>query len=107
MAEPALVPLLSVRDLKRHFVTGTTLLGKVTRTVYAVDGVSFHVHAGRTLSIVGESGCGKSTFTRCFLRLLEGCRFPTRCWMAKDCCSTVEPELRMDGVATNACHFPQ
>lgn len=71
MSETATTPLLRVRGLKKHFVIGKTLFGKVTRTVFAVDGVSFDVYAGRTLSIVGESGCGKSTVGRTILRLLE------------------------------------
>ncbi|MCO5161785.1 MAG: ATP-binding cassette domain-containing protein [Mesorhizobium sp.] len=71
MTDTAGTPLLRVRDLKKHFVTSRTLFGRPTRTIYAVDGVSFDVHAGRTLSIVGESGCGKSTVGRTILRLLE------------------------------------
>jgi oligopeptide transport system ATP-binding protein len=46
-------PLLSVRDLQTHFFTREGV-------VHAVDGVSFDVHKGRTLGIVGESGCGKT-----------------------------------------------
>ncbi|RWB76241.1 MAG: ATP-binding cassette domain-containing protein [Mesorhizobium sp.] len=37
----------------------------------------------------------------------SGCRFRTRCWKAKEVCSTTEPELRSDGASTFACHFPQ
>jgi peptide/nickel transport system ATP-binding protein len=59
------VPLLEVNDLKKHF----PLKGK--SVVRAVDGVSFEVRRGETLSLVGESGCGKSTVGRAILRLLE------------------------------------
>ena len=55
-------PLLEVRDLKKHFA----LHGAVIR---AVDGVSFAIERGETLSLVGESGCGKSTVGRSVLRL--------------------------------------
>jgi oligopeptide/dipeptide ABC transporter ATP-binding protein len=57
-------PLLSVRGLRTHFVAdeGTTR---------AVDGVTFDLHAGRTLGIVGETGCGKSVTARSILRIVE------------------------------------
>src|SRR4051812_43053101 len=57
-------PLLSVRDLKTHFFAqeGTTR---------AVDGVSFDVYSGRTLGIVGETGCGKSVTARSILRIID------------------------------------
>jgi peptide/nickel transport system ATP-binding protein len=63
-------PLLEVRDLKKHFPL-RGLLGALTGHVYAVDGVSFTINRGETLSLVGESGCGKSTVGRCILRLTE------------------------------------
>ena len=50
--------LLEVKDLKRHYQIGGGLLRKA-RTLRAVDGVSFSLAAGRTLAVVGESGCGK------------------------------------------------
>jgi oligopeptide/dipeptide ABC transporter ATP-binding protein len=53
-------PLLQVRDLKVHFKLRRGV-GTHGGVVKAVDGVSFDVHAGRTLALVGESGCGKST----------------------------------------------
>ncbi|BAC15026.1 oligopeptide ABC transporter ATP-binding protein [Oceanobacillus iheyensis HTE831] len=63
--------LLKVRDLKQHFPIKGGVLGKTVNHVKAVDGVSFDVYEGETLSIVGESGCGKSTTGRAILRLDE------------------------------------
>jgi peptide/nickel transport system ATP-binding protein len=60
----SLSPLLSVRDLKTYFYTDEG-------TVKAVDGASFEVYAGRTLGIVGESGCGKSVTARSILGIVE------------------------------------
>jgi peptide/nickel transport system ATP-binding protein len=57
-------PILSVRDLKTYFRLDDGL-------VRAVDGVSFDVHAGRTLGIVGESGCGKSITARSILGIVD------------------------------------
>jgi len=57
-------PLLQVNDLVKHYPTGGG------RAVRAVDGVSFTVARGQTLSLVGESGCGKSTVARAVLRLV-------------------------------------
>ncbi len=62
-------PLLEVRDLKKHFPLHGGILGRQTGAVYAVDGVSFTVNKGETLSVVGESGCGKSTVGKAILRL--------------------------------------
>jgi oligopeptide/dipeptide ABC transporter ATP-binding protein len=63
--------LLEVEGLKKHFVADRTLLGRPTAYIKAVDGVSFTVEAGKTLALVGESGCGKSTVSRLVLRLIE------------------------------------
>jgi len=63
--------LLRVRDLVKRFPVRSGLLQRQTGQVHAVEGVSFDLHAGTTLGLVGESGCGKSTTGRCVLRLLE------------------------------------
>ncbi|WP_114375259.1 ABC transporter ATP-binding protein [Elioraea thermophila] len=64
-------PLLEVNDLKKHFPIRAGFFSGITGYVYAVDGVSFSIARGETLSLVGESGCGKSTVGRTVLRLLE------------------------------------
>ncbi|MGL4646893.1 MAG: ATP-binding cassette domain-containing protein, partial [Cetobacterium sp.] len=56
--------ILEVRNLKKYFNTPKGLL-------HAVDGVTFSIERGKTLGVVGESGCGKSTTGRVVLRLLE------------------------------------
>lgn len=63
-------PLLSVRNLKKHFPIRSRGLFRSERAVVkAVDGVSFDIHPGETLAIVGESGCGKSTTANVILGL--------------------------------------
>ena len=62
-------PLLEVRDLKKHFPLHTGLF--TTAHVRAVDGISFHIDASETLSLVGKSGCGKSTAAKAILRLFD------------------------------------
>jgi len=64
-------PLLKVKSLEKHFPIRGGVFGKTVGYVHAVDGVSFDVEPGRTMGLVGESGCGKTTVGRCILRLIE------------------------------------
>jgi len=64
-------PLLRVEDLKVHFPIRSGVLQRVSGYVKAVDGVSLAIAAGRTLGLVGESGCGKTTVGKGILRLTE------------------------------------
>ena len=74
--------LLSVSNLKKYFpVTSGFVVQHTVAEIKAVDGISFDVHRGETLGLVGESGCGKSTTGRCILRLD----------------SVTEGEIRFDG----------
>ena len=68
---PAARPLLEVRNLKVHFPVRHGLLRRIVGHVKAVDGVSFSVAAGRTLALVGESGCGKTTTGKALVQLLR------------------------------------
>ena len=61
--------LLEVKSLKKHFQVKTP--NKGIKTVHALNGISFVLHEGETLGLVGESGCGKSTTARAILRLVE------------------------------------
>src|SRR5688572_19153052 len=84
-------PLVQVRDLSKTFDVSAPWLNRVIEKkprqfVHAVDGVSFSIERGRTLALVGESGCGKSTVAR----LLVGLYAPTR------------GDVRFDGQDTRA-----
>lgn len=61
--------LVEVKNLKKHFAIPGSLLNRARRVVKAVDGISFDIHEGETLGMVGESGCGKSTAGRAILHL--------------------------------------
>ena len=63
-------PLLSLKHVSKTFPVGKTILGKPDKFVHAVNDVSFDVYKGETFSIVGESGCGKSTTGRLINHLL-------------------------------------
>jgi peptide/nickel transport system ATP-binding protein len=64
-------PLLDVRGLRKYFPITKGMLQRVAGHVRAVDDVSFTVDEGETLGLVGESGCGKTTVSRCILRAID------------------------------------
>jgi oligopeptide transport system ATP-binding protein len=63
--------LLRVENLKMHFPIYRGVIKRKVGVVHAVDGISFNVHKGETLGLVGESGCGKSTTGRTILQLYK------------------------------------
>src|SRR5471032_1060731 len=86
-------PLLTVDDLNVTFpVKDKGLFGK-TRQLRAVDGISFTLHQGETLGVVGESGCGKSTLARAVLQLLpkSGGRVV---WLGRDVDAATQSDIR-------------
>jgi peptide/nickel transport system ATP-binding protein len=83
LAATAPAPLLTVRDLRVHFPIRRGILKRTIGHLKAVDGVSFDIAAGRTLALVGESGCGKTTVGKSILQLIR----PT------------SGEVRFDGVS--------
>ena len=95
MESSAAAPLVQVRDLAKTFEVSAPWLNRVIERkprqfVHAVDGISFSIERGKTLALVGESGCGKSTVARLLVGLYE----PTR------------GDVRFDGQATDAQRDP-
>jgi oligopeptide/dipeptide ABC transporter ATP-binding protein len=64
-----MTPLLEARGLTKHFAVGRGFLGRGGGVVRAVDDIAFTIEPGRTLGVVGESGCGKTTTAKLVLRL--------------------------------------
>ncbi|MCO6452301.1 MAG: ABC transporter ATP-binding protein [Caldilineales bacterium] len=63
--------ILEVKNLKKYFPIKKGFIKRVVGQVRAVDGVSFYINEGETLGLVGESGCGKTTTSRCILRAID------------------------------------
>src|SRR5512136_3153744 len=70
MTSPDKTPLLEVRNLRKYFPIQKGFFKKTIGNVRAVDDVSFYVEEGETLGLVGESGCGKTTTSRCVMRAI-------------------------------------
>lgn len=64
-------PLLEIKNIKKYYPIKSGFFAQTKDWVRAVDDVSFKVHKGQTLGLVGESGCGKTTLGRTILRLVE------------------------------------
>jgi len=64
-------PLIEIKNLKKYFPIRGGILQRTVGYVKAVDGVTFTINKGETLSLVGESGCGKSTVGRTIIRLYD------------------------------------
>ena len=85
-------PLLQVEDLKVSFPISRGLFQKPL-TLRAVDGVSFTLHQGETLGVVGESGCGKSTLARAVLQLLPKTA-GTVAWLGRNLDAVAQSDIR-------------
>jgi peptide/nickel transport system ATP-binding protein len=99
MTEPSAAPLLRLDDLARWFEVSPPLLERIIerrerRWLKAVDGVSFEIKRGETFSLVGESGCGKSTVARVVVGLYR----PTRGSVAFDGVDIADPASRADKI---------
>lgn len=63
--------LVKAENVKKHFRVESGILSDKKKVVHAVDGIDMEIFTGETLALVGESGCGKSTFARLIIRLME------------------------------------
>ncbi|HWU55957.1 MAG TPA: dipeptide ABC transporter ATP-binding protein [Rhizomicrobium sp.] len=89
-------PLLTVDELKVSFPVKEGIFGQ-SRPLRAVDGISFTLHQGETLGVVGESGCGKSTLARAVLQLVPktGAKTDGRVvWLGRDLDAVTQSDLR-------------
>jgi len=91
-AGPIGAPLLNVEDLRVSFPVKDRIFQKA-RLLRAVDGVSFTLHRGETLGVVGESGCGKSTLARAVLQLLPKSEGRV-VWLGRDLDAVAQSEIR-------------
>ena len=65
------VPILEIRNLKKHFPVAQNILGRTKAYLKAVDGINLQIEEGKTYGLVGESGCGKTTTAKMVLLLEE------------------------------------
>jgi peptide/nickel transport system ATP-binding protein len=90
--------LLEVKDLHKYFPIRRGFWKRTVGHVRAVDGVSFYLQEGETLGLVGESGCGKTTASRCILRALQPTQgqvlFRTQAGTVVDLTTLEKPDLR-------------
>ena len=63
--------IIEIKNLKKYYPLTSGLMRKVTGVVKAVDDVSFVIPKGKTIGLVGESGCGKTTISKCILRAID------------------------------------
>ena len=94
--------LLAARGIKKHFPVKGGLLQRTVATVLAVDGVDLAIRRGETVALVGESGCGKTTFGRLLLRLIE----PTEGDVLFNVPEDAYERIRSDGVASSKSAGP-
>ena len=63
--------IIEIKNLKKYYPLTSGLMKKVTGIVRAVDDVTFNIPRGKTIGLVGESGCGKTTISKCILRAID------------------------------------
>ena len=94
---PAPKPLLEIKNLKMHFPIKRGIMGRTVGHIKAVDDVSLTIHEGEVVGLVGESGCGKSTVSRCIVRAYKPTAGQILLYDAKssvvDLANVPEPEM--------------